>query len=91
MAEPDGTPVVGKRHYRHCPDGDCGAQFNPRNDRQEQMLLAKTRPEGTAPVTNTPPASEVAQPSAVVLTAEALAPVHVPQKTKLVFGVRVPA
>ena len=104
MAGADGVPVAGKRHYRHCPDGDCGAQYFPRNDRQEKMLMEKTRPEGTAPVSEQPaaPPAEPPKPTqeqlntigqrAAAQDAKQNQPdSSIVPRTKLVFGVRVPA
>lgn len=95
MAGADGTPVAGKRHYRHCPDGECGAQYFPRNDRQEKALVAKTRPEGTAmdPVNAEKPQELTKEKISEIVASIQASPIEVMAKPdyKLVFGVRVPA
>lgn len=46
----------GKRPHFHCPS--CGVLFPCRNDHQEALLLAKTRPEGTPPAPPQPPPTD---------------------------------
>ena len=85
-----GEPLEGKRHYRHCPNGDCGCQFFPRNTAQEKALLEKTRLEGTnEPVLKK--AEEIPVDTELKKADPAPAPGPAPeQKYKVVLGVRVP-
>jgi predicted nucleic acid-binding Zn-ribbon protein len=74
--------------YRHCPE--CGAQYFPRNKTQADALMAKTRPEGSAPPVPEPTPEQV---SVTRLTNIAPAPFDQappPAKFKTVLGVRVP-
>lgn len=75
------TDKEGAHPYRHCPE--CGSQYFPRNKAQGDALRAKMRPEGQ----NIPPAA-VAQSEPVPVKSD---PVPAAPKTKMVFGVRVPA
>lgn len=64
--------------YRHCPD--CGAQYFPKNQKQADTLLAKTRAEGSAPP----------EPAAPAVPEPAAPPAPPSPGYKMVFGVRVP-
>jgi hypothetical protein len=72
------TDKEGANPYRHCPE--CGSQYFPRNKQQADFLRAKVRSE----TTNNPQPEE--KPAAPTSDAPPAAP-----KTKMVFGVRVPA
>jgi len=83
------TDKEGAHPYRHCPE--CGAQYFPRNKHQAEHLREKIRAEKTAPpAPNTTHEGEGGMPAAPA--AQTTLPAAPPaRKTKLVFGVEVPA
>lgn len=86
MVGEDGEPMKGKRHYRHCPDGDCGAQYFPRNEAQERALLAKTRAEGTPA-----PEAQAVVPAVVPAVSDTTEQQQTKeQRFRYVLGVKVP-
>jgi hypothetical protein len=70
--------------YRYCPE--CGAQYFPRSNRQENDLLAKMRTEGVK-ASKAPEAPEVSTEPEKAPEA----PENKPEQSfKYVFGVKVP-
>ena len=78
------TDKEGANPYRHCPD--CGAQYFPRNKIQADHLRARVR--GSTITKPDTPAEKVPNPAPKKEAAIETAPA---KKTKIVFGVQVPA
>lgn len=71
------------RPYRHCPE--CGAQYFPRNQRQDDDLRNKI---GGAKLDEVPSMRPLMEPEPA--HAPAPAKIEEPKNYRMVFGVRVP-